>query len=109
MPRPQWSDSAVFDPKVTPRDTEPDVIEITGRTHAHEVESRMADALSIGREAIVIGKIDGARVMICRARPTDRGVMLIAKDTKGTGLRRDARTALADALRLIAAEFDRRG
>lgn len=93
----------------TPRDTEPEVIEITGRPHAHEVESRMADALSIGREAIVIGRINGARLMICRVRPADRGVLLIAKNANGTGLRRDARTALADALRLIAAEFDRHG
>ncbi len=106
MPRTTWSDTAVFEPKITPRDAEPDVIEITERTHAHEIESRMADALSIGREAIVIGRKGAARVMICKARHTRQGVMLITKDARGSGVRHHVRAALADALRTVAAEFD---
>ena len=104
-----WRPGGDHAPKITRRPDDPHIIETDRQSDPRQVAAEVADALVAGQKAIVLGRVDGARSMICRTVPLRRGVFVITKDHRGTGLRPNIGAAMADVSRLVTAEYDPNG
>lgn len=65
----------------------PVFLETDRQSDPRQVAAEVADALAGGQEVIVLGRADGVRSMICRTVPMRRGVFVITKEHRSTGLR----------------------